>query len=151
MDPVTAVTVATTAFNAIKAGFEHGREIETMISDIGRWTEASTAVKEAHKKQKKQKGAYGSIEAQALDTFLQEKQVQEQEEQLRALISWRYGPAGWTRIVEIQRDLRKQRQAELRAKEQRWDDIVMWVKISLLIGLCAVGVSILVALILSHS
>jgi len=151
MDPVTAVTVATTAFNAIKAGFEHGREIETMISDISRWTEASTAVKEAHKKQKARKGAYGSIEAQALDTFLQEKQVQEQEEQLRALISWRYGPAGWTRIVEIQRDLRKAKQAEARAKKQRWDDMIMWVKISLLLGLLTAGLVGFLWLILAHS
>ena len=37
MDPMSAIAIAGTAFNAIKAGFEHGREIETMAGDIGRW------------------------------------------------------------------------------------------------------------------
>ena len=40
VDPVTAFGLASTAFGAIKTAFEHGREIESMIGDIGRWTNA---------------------------------------------------------------------------------------------------------------
>ena len=45
MDPMSAIAIAGTAFNAIKAGFEHGREIETMAGDIGRWMGAFKDVK----------------------------------------------------------------------------------------------------------
>ena len=37
MDPITAIAGATAAFNAIKAGFGVGREIESMAGEIGRW------------------------------------------------------------------------------------------------------------------
>jgi len=36
VDPVTAVAAATTAFNAIKKGFQFGRDIELMYSDLSR-------------------------------------------------------------------------------------------------------------------
>ena len=37
VDPISAFGVATAAFNAIKKGFEMGREVESMYGDIGRW------------------------------------------------------------------------------------------------------------------
>jgi hypothetical protein len=37
IDPVTALAAATTAFNAIKKGFEVGRDIESMSGDLSRW------------------------------------------------------------------------------------------------------------------
>ena len=37
MDPITALGVATTAFNTIKKGFDVGRNAESMMSDVGRW------------------------------------------------------------------------------------------------------------------
>ena len=37
MDPISAIGVATTAYNAIKRGFQVGKEIEGMSKDLGRW------------------------------------------------------------------------------------------------------------------
>ena len=37
VDPITALAVASTAFNAIKKGFEVGNDLESMAGDIGRW------------------------------------------------------------------------------------------------------------------
>ena len=37
IDPVTALGVATTAFNAIKTGFQAGRDVEGMAGDLSRW------------------------------------------------------------------------------------------------------------------
>ena len=57
MDPMSAIAIAGTAFNAIKAGFEHGREIEAMAGDVGRWMGAIKDVKDgANKKKKKMYG-----------------------------------------------------------------------------------------------
>ena len=37
VDPISAFGMATAAFNAIKKGFEVGRDVESMYGDIGRW------------------------------------------------------------------------------------------------------------------
>ena len=37
MDPVTAMATASAAFGAIKKGFQIGRDIESMASDLSRW------------------------------------------------------------------------------------------------------------------
>ena len=46
MDPVSAIAAATTAYNAIKKGFQVGKEIESMSKDLGRWMGAIQDVKE---------------------------------------------------------------------------------------------------------
>ena len=35
MDPISAIGVATTAYNAIKRGFQVGKEIEGMLTEVG--------------------------------------------------------------------------------------------------------------------
>ena len=52
MDPISAIGVATTAYNAIKKGFQVGKEIESMSKDLSRWMGAIQEVKEGHKKEK---------------------------------------------------------------------------------------------------
>ena len=36
MDPITAIGIASTAYSAIKKGFEVGKEVESMAGDLGR-------------------------------------------------------------------------------------------------------------------
>ena len=40
IEVAAALSAATTAFNAIKKGFEVGRDIESMSGDLGRWLTA---------------------------------------------------------------------------------------------------------------
>ena len=52
MDPASiglAITAASKAFGAIKAGFAAGREIESMGKDLSRWMSAVSDVDNAHK------------------------------------------------------------------------------------------------------
>ena len=52
VDPITALAVASTAFNAIKKGFEVGNDLESMAGDIGRWMGAIQDLSDAEKKAK---------------------------------------------------------------------------------------------------
>ena len=52
MDPITAIGIASTAYSAIKKGFEVGKEVESMAGDLGRWMNAINAVKTSHSKAK---------------------------------------------------------------------------------------------------
>ena len=49
IDPVTALAVATTAFNAIKKGIQFGRDLESMANDLSHWGRASADFEFAEK------------------------------------------------------------------------------------------------------
>ena len=52
MDPITALAGATAAFNAIKKGFQMGRDIEGMSNDLGRWMGSMSDIKKAEEQAK---------------------------------------------------------------------------------------------------
>ena len=52
MDPVSALATATAAFNVLKKGFQVGRDIESMASDLGRWMNAMSDLTEAERQAK---------------------------------------------------------------------------------------------------
>jgi hypothetical protein len=122
MDPITALTVATAAYNTIKKGFQVGKEVESMAGDLGRWMNAINAVKTSHSKAKGRR--FGSVEEEALETFAAKKKAEQMENDLRNFIVGQYGVNAWQDIVRIQADLRKkQKEAELLAAKQR-DELI---------------------------
>ena len=122
MDPITAITVATTAYNTIKKGIQVGKEIESMSGDLGRWMNAISAVKTSHSKAKGRR--FGSVEEEALETFAAKKKAEQMENDLRNFIVGQYGMNAWQDIIRIQADLRKkQKEAELLAAKQR-DELI---------------------------
>ena len=80
IDPITALTAATAAFNTIKKGFEVGRDIESMAGDLGRWMGAVSDIKKAEEYSKKPplfKKLFqsGSVEEEAMATFMARKKA----------------------------------------------------------------------------
>ena len=117
MDPLTAFGMASTAFGAIKTAFEHGREIESMIGDIGRWSNAVYDFNTGHDKEKQRLNRFATIEEEALETFLYKQQIKEQENELRTMINMRFGPNAWQEVLEVQKQIRLERkQAKEKAK-----------------------------------
>jgi len=118
MDPITAIAVASTAYNAIKKGFQVGKEVESMAGDLGRWMNAINAVKTSHSKAKGRR--FGSVEEEALETFAAKKKAEQMENELRNFIVGQYGVNAWQDIIRIQADLRKkQKEEELRLAAAR--------------------------------
>ena len=124
MDPITAITAATAAFNTIKKGFEVGREVESMYGDIGRWM---TSVEAVEKEAKSAKSRGMSVEEEALEIFAHQKKVKAMEEELRNFINLSHGPTAWNEVLRIQAEIRKKRkEAILKAKRER-EQLIMWV------------------------
>ena len=122
MDPITAIGIATTAYSAIKKGFEVGKEVESMAGDLGRWMNAIHAVKNEHNKAKGRR--FGSVEEEALETFAAKKKAEQMENELRNFIIGQYGVNAWQEIIRIQGELRKkQKQAEILAAQKR-DELI---------------------------
>ena len=122
MDPITAITVATTAYNTIKKGIQVGKEIESMSGDLGRWMNAISAVKTSHSKAKGRR--FGSVEEEALETFAAKKKAEQMENELRNFVIGQHGMNAWQEIIRIQGELRKkQKEAEILAAQKR-DELI---------------------------
>ena len=146
MDPATigvAITAANTAFNAIKRGFQAGREIESMGKDLGRWMSALSDIDNAEKSAKKAsplrklfKG--NEIEASAIEAFTAKKKLEAQRQELKTFINFHYGPKSWNEILEMEAKIRLQRKKEIYDRQQFvrkiWEGIGYFILFCTVIG-----------------
>ena len=121
VDPVSAMAIAGTAFNALKKGVSIGRDIESMGRDISRWMGAVSDVDRAHHEAKnppifKKLFSGKSVEQEAMELFTQKKQLENQRDELRKLISSMLGPQAWQELIKMERDIRTQRQETMYAQ-----------------------------------
>lgn len=131
MDPISAIGIATTAYNAIKRGFKVGKEIEGMSKDLGRWMGAIQDVKEGHNKAKGR--TFGSVEEEALESFAALKKAQQMENELRTFVNYSYGPNAWAEVLRIQAQIRLKKKEALKEAQKKKERIIEYVAIGALI------------------
>ena len=131
MDPISAIGIATTAYNAIKRGFKVGKEIEGMSKDLGRWMGAIQDVKEGHNKAKGR--TFGSVEEEALESFAALKKAQQMENELRTFVNYSYGPNAWAEVLRIQAQIRLKKKEALKEAQRKKERIIEYVAIGVLI------------------
>ena len=131
MDPISAIGIATTAYNAIKRGFKVGKEIEGMSKDLGRWMGAIQDVKEGHNKAKGR--TFGSVEEAALESFAALKKAQQMENELRTFVNYSYGPNAWAEVLRIQAQIRLKKKEALKEAQKKKERIIEYVAIGVLI------------------
>lgn len=144
IDPVSAVAMATAAFNTIKSGFAAGREIESMAGDLGRWMNAVSDIKKAEEYSRKpplfkKLFAAGSVEEEALQTLMAKKKAEDMRNELKNIISMTRGPAAWQELLKTEGDIRKRRQKAIYDQKERQKHFFEVVAIGLL-GTLIVGV-----------
>ncbi len=126
MDPASigiAITAASSAFNAIKRGFQAGREIESMGKDLSRWMGAISDIDHADKKSKNpsllQKLFKGNeIEASAIEAFTAKKKLEAQRQELKSFINFHYGANSWNEILHMEAEIRKRRKQEIYDRQE---------------------------------
>ena len=144
VDPITAITAATAAFNIIKKGFDMGRDIESMYSDMGKWMGAVADIRHADQMVKnpsvfKKLFNGSSIEQEAMDVFAAKKKAEEMENELRTYVNLVYGPNSWTDILKLQAKIRKDRQEQIYAQQELRRNILNMIGIVLgaIVGIIA--------------
>lgn len=150
MDPVSAMATASAAFTAIKKGVAVGRDIESMMSDIGRWMGALSDLDQAEREAKNPpifKKLFGgkSVEQEAMEVFAHKRKAQKQREELKQWIGLTLGQSAWEDLLRTEAKIRKQRQETLyaqREKRRKFIEIMAW------IVLITVGASVLVSFVL---
>ena len=140
MDPLTitaAVGIASKAFETIKAGFQLGRDVESMTGDLGRWMGAVSDVDNAEKQAKNpplfKKLMYASsIEQTALEAFAAKKKLAQQRQELKTFLNYTFGPNAYAELLQMEGQIRKDRQKLIYERQQLRDKIINIVGIILI-------------------
>lgn len=128
IDPITAVGLATSAFNAIKHGVSVGRDLQDMTGQLSQWGKAFSDFAYAEEKSKNPPwyAFKGSDEETALEIFAQKRKMEEMRKEIKNHISFVYGPSAWEEVLSIEAKMRKQRKEELYRKEELKNAILEW-------------------------
>lgn len=150
LDPVSALAIATSAYNVIKRGIEMGRELEDMGGQLGTWFGAVADVKNAEEEAKdpplfKKLLSSGSVEQQALQALVAKKKIEQQERELRELIVYKWGADAY---VEMLRDRAKIKDTRTKALENQRRKRRKLIANALTIGAIVTLVGIIVAFII---
>ena len=140
MDPLTitaAVSVASKAFDAIKKGFQIGRDFESMGKDVSRWMTAASDVDNAEKMAKnpplfKKLFAAGSVEEEAMSAYIAKKKLQEQRQELKTWLNLTQGPGAYDDLLAMEGRIRKQRQEAIYKQQILRRKVLEWIGIGLL-------------------
>ena len=141
IEVAAALSAATTAFNAIKKGFEVGRDIESMSGDLSRWMGSVSDINKADEYAKKpplfkKLFAAGSVEEEAMATFMAKKKAEDMRYQLKQLISLTRGPQAWEELLRTEGEIRKKRQRMIYEQKERQRQIFEWTAIIIGVGIC---------------
>ena len=137
IEVVAAVSAASSAFNAIKAGFSAGRDIEGMAKDLSRWMGAVSDINKAEEYNRKPplfKKIFnaGSVEEEAMQIFMAKKKAEDMRNQLKQIISYTRGPAAWEELLRTEGDIRKKRQKAIYDQKERQRKVIEAILIGVL-------------------
>ena len=140
IEVVAAVSAATSAFSAIKKGFEVGRDIESMAGDLSRWMGAVSDVQKADQYNKKPplfKKIFnaGSVEEEAMQIFMAKKKAEDMRNQLKQIITFTRGPSAWEELLRTEGDIRKKRQKMIYDQQERRRKLIEIIAIIMLVGI----------------
>ena len=146
LDPITAITAATTAFKTVQKFVQAGQDFENTVGQMGKWYTAVSDFRRGQQMQKKPplfKKLFnaGSVEEEALQLLMHEKKIIEQEKELQAMLNFRYGFGTWDELKEMRRKIRDKREKEVYKQAQRQAALIetfqIGAAIALLLALCS--------------
>jgi len=130
VDPVTIIGGATVAFNALKKGFQVGKDLQDMSGQLTQWAGCMSDLSYAEQKNKNPpwwKALNGqSVEAEALAIFTAKRKAEAMRKELKDWISFSMGPSAWDELVATEGRIRKQKKEQEYRKAEIQEAIVTW-------------------------
>ena len=152
MEIAAAISLASSAFNALKKGMETGREIEDMVDYFGKWFEAKDALSEQNINAQNQPTfkklfSGNSVEAQALQVTHAKHKIKQMEKELYEYLLYTGQQEFYNDMMAERRAIRQARieEAHRRAEMKRfWFDLIVGGG-AIVVGLgCVIGIFMLV-------
>ena len=131
MEIAAAMSLASTAFNALKKGMETGREIEDMVDYFGKWFEAKDSLSEQNinannQPMLKKMFSGNSVEAQALEITHAKHKIKQMEKELYEYLLYTGQQQFYNDMMAERRAIRQARidEAVRRSERKRfWIDV----------------------------
>jgi hypothetical protein len=131
MDPVSLVAMASTTFKGLQVLVSKGAEIEQVAQKLGHWYGLVSDLREAEREAEnpplfKKMFDGESVEQQALNAVIAKKKIEEQEKEIRELITWAYGNETYKEMMQLRREIRAKREKMIykqRRKQRRMLDL----------------------------
>ena len=143
IDPVSAFALATGAFNMIKKAVAAGREIEDCAGYFGKFFQGVSDIRKAEEESKnpplfRKLLDKGSVEEEAFQAVVHKQKIRQMENDLRELITIRYGIEPYREMLQMRRQIKHERELTVykqakRRKNLLWNVFAMGV-ISICIG-----------------
>ena len=126
IDPLTAVGLATSAFNILKQGISAGKDIQEMSGTLSKWGSAFSDFQYAEDKAKNPPfyKMMSDNSANAIEIFAQKKKMQQMRKEIKDHISWTYGPSAWEEVLSIEGEMRRIRKEEAYKKQEFLDNAI---------------------------
>tara|TARA_E500000178_G_scaffold350439_1_gene409391 strand:+ start:353 stop:799 length:447 start_codon:yes stop_codon:yes gene_type:complete len=123
VDPITGITAA---YAAVQTGIKMGKELSSLGKDLGVLFDFIDNAKSGHAKKKR-----GSANEEALSTFIEAKQAEDMEENLRNIVIQTRGVGAWAELVKLRADIRVKRKKEeadrIKRRNQLIEDISFYI------------------------
>ena len=124
IDPVSAFALATGAFNMIKKAVEAGREIEDCVGYFGKFFQGVSDINKAEEEAKnpplfRKLLSGGSVEEEAFQAVVHKQKVQQMENELRELITYRYGVETYREMIQMRRTIKEERERTVYKQQER--------------------------------
>ena len=124
IDPVSAFALATGAFNMIKKAVEAGREIEDCVGYFGKFFQGVSDINKAEEEAKnpplfRKLLSGGSVEEEAFQAVIHKQKVQQMENELRELITYRYGVETYREMIQMRRTIKEERERTVYKQQER--------------------------------
>ena len=110
IDPITAFATAQAAIKGVQAAIKMGKDLQGISGDLMKFFEAKDVVAKAAAEPKKTFGR--SDTAQAFETVMQAKQLQDAENELKQMLIWSGQADVWQAIVMERNSLVQKRKSE---------------------------------------
>lgn len=130
LDPVSAMAIATSAYNMLKKGIEVGRELEDMGGQLGTWFGAIADVKAADEEAAdpplfRKVFAKSSVEQEAIENLMRLKKIEQQERELREMIVYRFGVDAYRDMIKDRNTIREARKRAVDARARKIKKLVL--------------------------
>lgn len=131
MDPLSLAAMASTTFRGLQVLVSKGAEIEQVAQKLGHWYGLVSDLREAEREAEnpplfKKMFNGESVEQQALNAVVAKKKIEEQEKEIRELITWAYGNETYKEMMQLRREIRAKREKMIykqRRKQRRMLDL----------------------------
>lgn len=142
MDPLSLVAMASTTFKGLQALVSKGAEIEHVAQKLGHWYTLVSDINQAEREAEnpplfKKMFDGSSVEEQALNAVIAKKKIEEQEKQVRELITWAYGVETYREMMQMRKEIKAKRERMI-YKQRRRQRFMLDVS-AVIMGLIAAG------------